>query len=134
MEYRFTDEKPIYAQLVDIFKTEIISGQIAEGSRLESVRDLALKVKVNPNTMQKALSELEKLGLVKTERTSGRYVTDDKEKIAAMRDEVASVETLAFLKKMELLAFNKNQVIELISKCDLDNGNGIENIKDVKGE
>ena len=103
MEYHFTDEKPIYAQLLDFFKIEIISGERAEGSRVESVRELAVKAKVNPNTMQKALTELERIGLIKTERTSGRFVTDDKEKIATMRTEFANSEILAFLKKMELI-------------------------------
>ncbi|MCR4952732.1 MAG: GntR family transcriptional regulator [Treponema sp.] len=121
MEYHFTDEKPIYAQLLDFFKIEIISGERAEGSRVESVRELAVKAKVNPNTMQKALTELERIGLIKTERTSGRFVTDDKEKIATMRTEFANSEILAFLKKMELLGFNKAQVIKLIDKNDAEN-------------
>ena len=81
MECEFTNDKPIYLQIMDYFKAQIISGELSQGSRLDSVRDLAVKVKVNPNTMQKALSELERIGLVRTERTSGRFITDDKEKI-----------------------------------------------------
>ena len=114
MEYHFTDDKPIYAQLVEIFKTEIISGQWQKGSRLESVRDLALKAKVNPNTMQKALSELERLELVKTERTSGRFVTDDEEKIGEMRRQVADAEVGAFIKKMQALGFAKDELPDLV--------------------
>ena len=89
MEYQFTNDKPIYLQLMDVFKAGIISGELPEGSRLESVRDLAVAAKVNPNTMQKALSELERLGLIRTERTTGRFITDDKEKIAEMKKEIA---------------------------------------------
>ena len=68
---------PIYIQLVEQLKIYIISGEIKPGERLSSVRDLALQTKVNPNTMQKALVELEELSLVYTERTNGKYVTTD---------------------------------------------------------
>ena len=73
MEYQFSNDKPIYLQLMDVFKVAIVSGELPKGERLESVRDLAIVAKVNPNTMQKALSELERIGLVRTERTSGRF-------------------------------------------------------------
>ena len=102
MEYQFTNDKPIYLQLIDYFKSQIISGELPEGSRLEPVRDLAVKAHVNPNTMQKALSELERMELVRTERTSGRFITDDKEKIKAMKEEVAKNEITAFLEKNEI--------------------------------
>ena len=119
MEYQFTNDKPIYLQLVDRFKAQIISGEYAEGSRLESVRDLALKVKVNPNTMQKALSELERMGLVRTERTSGRFITDDSEMINTMRKELAENEISAFLEKMKSLGFDKKEVIKIIQGEEL---------------
>ncbi len=116
MEYQFTNDKPIYLQLMDVFKAGIISGELQEGSRLESVRDLAIKAKVNPNTMQKALSELERLGLVKTERTTGRFITDDKEKIQAMKKELAAEEIATFLETMKALGFSKEDVIQLINE------------------
>lgn len=116
MDYQFTNDKPIYLQLMDVFKTGIISGELPEGSRLESVRDLALVAKVNPNTMQKALSELERLGLIRTERTSGRFITDDKEKIAAMKKEIAEEEISIFMEKMKKLGFEKDEVINLIKE------------------
>lgn len=116
MDYQFTNDKPIYLQLMDVFKAGIISGELQEGSRLESVRDLAVKAKVNPNTMQKALSELERLGLIRTERTSGRFITDDKEKLLAMKKEMASEEIIAFLEKMKALGFSKEDVIQLIKE------------------
>lgn len=77
MEYNFDNERPIYIQLVEMLKIEIISGRIKSGEKLPSVRDFAMKAKVNPNTMQKALSELERENLIYTERTNGKYVTDD---------------------------------------------------------
>ena len=116
MENQFTSDKPIYLQLIDYFKAQIISGELTEGSRLDSVRDLALKAKVNPNTMQKALSELERMGLVRTERTSGRFITDDKEMIINMKKEVAESEIAAFLEKMKSLGFDKEEVIKIIQE------------------
>ena len=116
MENQFSNDKPIYLQLIDYFKAQIISGELTEGSRLDSVRDLAVKAKVNPNTMQKALSELERMGLVRTERTSGRFITDDKEKIAAMKKEIAETEITAFLEKMKALGFEKEEIIKIIQE------------------
>ena len=116
MEYQFTDDKPIYVQLMDYFKVQIVSGELQEGSRLESVRDLAVKARVNPNTMQKALSELERIGLVRTERTAGRFITDDKERIKKMKQDIAEEEIFLFLNKMKSLGFEKSDVMELLDK------------------
>ena len=116
MNYKFTSDKPIYVQLVDLFKTGILSGEYPLGSRLDSVRDLAVAAKVNPNTMQKALSELERIGLIRTERTSGRFITDDSQKIAAMRKELAESEISVFLEKMKTLGFGNAEVVSLISE------------------
>ena len=116
MEYQFTDDKPIYVQLVDYFKVQIVSGELQEGSRLESVRDLAVKARVNPNTMQKALSELERTGLVRTERTAGKFITDDKERIKKMKQDIAEEEIFLFLNKMKSLGFEKSDVVELLDK------------------
>ena len=116
MNYKFTSDKPIYVQRVDLFKIGILSGELALGSKLDSVRELAVDAKVNPNTMQKALSELEKFGLVRTERTSGRFITDDSGKIAAMRKELAESEIGSFLEKMKTLGFSNVEVVSLISE------------------
>lgn len=116
MEYQFTDDKPIYVQLMDYFKVQIVSGELQEGSRLESVRDLAVKARVNPNTMQKALSELERIGLVRAERTAGRFITDDKERIKKMKQDIAEEEIFLFLNKMRSLGFEKRDVMELLDK------------------
>ena len=116
MNYKFTSDKPIYVQLVDLFKTGILSGEYPLGSRLGSVRDLAVAAKVNPNTMQKALSELERIGLIRTERTSGRFITDDSGKIEAMRKELAESEIELFLEKMKTLGFSNAEVVSLISE------------------
>lgn len=116
MDYNFTNDKPIYLQLMEVFKAKIISGELAQGARLDSVRDLAIEAKVNPNTMQKALSELERIGLVRTERTSGRFITDDKDLITAMKEELAAKEIEAFLEKMKSLGFEKSVVLKLLKQ------------------
>ena len=87
MDYFFENDRPIYLQLVDKIKKEIISGKIKSGERLPSVRELALITKVNPNTMQKALAELENDGLIYTERTNGKFVTKDIKLIEKTRKE-----------------------------------------------
>ena len=114
MQNQFTSDKPIYLQLIDYFKARIISGEFPVGSRLESVRDLAIKAQVNPNTMQKALSELERMELVRTERTSGRFITDDKEKIENMKKELAEKEIADFLEKMKTFGFTKDEIIKIM--------------------
>lgn len=89
MSLKFDNNIPIYIQLVEQLKIYIISGKIKCGERLPSVRDLALKNKVNPNTMQKALVELEDLKLIYTESTNGKFVTEDKNLIDKYRKEYA---------------------------------------------
>ena len=114
MNYQFTNDKPIYLQIMDAFKTAIVSGELKPGGRLDSVRDLAMDAKVNPNTMQKALSELERIGLVRTERTSGRFITEDGDLIDKMKTEIAETEIAVFLKKMEALGITREAVIKLL--------------------
>ena len=85
MDHIFDNERPIYIQLVEKIRLEIISGKLKSGERIPSVRELALTARVNPNTMQKALVELENEGLVYTERTNGKFVTDNKELIEKIK-------------------------------------------------
>ena len=116
MDYNFTADKPIYLQIMDVFRTSIVSGELKAGDRVASVRDLALKAKVNPNTMQKALSELEREGLVVSERTTGRFITEDKELIENMKKELVESETELFLEKMEKLNISKEFVLKLLTE------------------
>ena len=89
MDHIFDNERPIYIQLVEKIRLEIISGKLKSGERIPAVRELALTARVNPNTMQKALVELENEGLVYTERTNGKFVTDNKELIEKIKKELA---------------------------------------------
>ena len=90
IQFQFDNERPIYLQLVEQLRVAIVSGAYAAGSRLPSVRELAVMAKVNPNTMQKALIELESDRLIFTERTNGKYVTKDQSLLDKYRAELAA--------------------------------------------
>jgi len=114
MAWNLDSDRPIYAQLIEIVQMKIISGGYQPGEKLPSVRILATEASVNPNTMQKALSELEKSGLVITKRTSGRIVTEDIQMIQAARKDLATLEITVFIKKMKKLGFEKESILSLI--------------------
>lgn len=116
MTNQFQSNIPIYLQLVNKFKHRIVSGELTVGSKLESVRDLAISFEVNPNTMQRALAELERDGLVFAERTSGRFITKDKELIIKMREAVAQEIIEQFIQQMESLGFSNQESMELFQK------------------
>ena len=116
MTWEFDNNKPIYLQLLDILKFKIISGELPAGSKLNSVRDMAEEAGVNPNTMQKALAELERENLVYSQRTSGRFVTDDEEKIKSMREEVANIEIKSLSEILIKLGYEKNELVAIITK------------------
>lgn len=101
MDYIFDNERPIYIQLVERLRKEIVSGKLKAGERLPSVRELALTTRVNPNTMQKALVELENEGLVYTERTNGKFVTNNKELIERIKKGLAEEKINNFLNDMK---------------------------------
>lgn len=116
MEDTFRSDIPIYLQLVDIIKTKIATGAWPPGEKIPAVRDLAVEFGVNPNTMQRSLSELERDGLLYSERTAGRYATKDKAMIAKARREMAMEYIENFLKKMFEMGFSKEQIKEIINK------------------
>lgn len=110
-------DKPIYAQLVEIIQMQIISGQYKAGDRLPSVRELAAEASVNPNTMQKALAELERYGLIATQRTSGRTVTEDSKMIQQTRTQLADEYIRNFFQMMERLGYSKEDILSLIKSA-----------------
>lgn len=120
MKFEFDNNIPIYIQLVEQLKIYIISGNIKPGGRLPSVRDLALETKVNPNTMQKALVELEDLKLIYTERTNGKFVTEDKKLIDKYKNEYALELSKKFFDSMESIGFNKKETIDYLRKIGGD--------------
>jgi len=114
MSWNIDNNKPVYIQLVEQLKSKIISGEFKAGEKIDSVRSLAEDAQVNPNTMQKALVELEREELVFSKRTSGRFVTDDKEKIKSMKKEVANEEIKNLKTNLERLGFTKDEIINLV--------------------
>lgn len=118
MAWEIKNDRPVYIQLVEELEMRILNGTYTMGTKLLSVRDLASEAQVNPNTMQKALSELEKKGLISSRRTSGNYITDDEKLIRDLRTELASNEVETFCGKVKKLGITKKETIELINKED----------------
>lgn len=116
MAWDLKSDRPIYIQLQDYIKLGIISGKYLPGDKLPSVRDLAEEAAVNPNTMQKALAELERTGMVYTQRTSGRFITEDREMIQSIKDNVAKKHISEFFETMKQLGFSVQETIRLIEK------------------
>lgn len=116
MNFAFDNNIPIYVQLVEQIKIHIISGKLSAGERLPSVRDLALRCKVNPNTLQKALFELEEMGLIFTERTNGKFVTEDKSLIEKYKKEYADALSKRFIEAMGDIGFDGNSAIKYLEE------------------
>lgn len=116
MDFNFDNDRPIYIQLVDSLKRYIISGKIKPGEKLPSVRELALNLKVNPNTIQRALNELEDIKLIYTERTNGKYITMDKDIINKYRNDLIEEMTNLYLKDMYELGYDKKEVIKYLKE------------------
>ena len=114
MSWTFQADMPIYTQLVARMQELIVSGAYPPGSKLPSVRDLAAEAGVNPNTMQRALTELERRGLLYSQRTTGRFVTEDGDMIKSLQERLALAEIQAFLERMEKLGFDRAAVAALI--------------------
>ena len=114
MPWDLDNDRPIYLQLMERIQQDIVSGVYKAGDKLPSVRELAIDAAVNPNTMQKALSELERDGLVYSQRTSGRYVTEDQTAITEARHALAADRVRSFLTDMERLGFEKEDLLSLL--------------------
>lgn len=116
MAWDLDSDRPIYAQLVERIQMQIVSGYYPPGGRLPSVRDLAMVAAVNPNTMQKAFAELERSGLIITQRTNGRTVTEDAEMIQRIRRELAKEHLDVFFTRMKELGYTRKEIVDLIQQ------------------
>ncbi len=114
MKWQFTTDAPIYTQLVEQIKVGIVTKEFPPGERLPSVRDLATEAGVNPNTMQRAMAELERDGLVYSQRTTGRLVTEDNNMIEKTKRGLAQRHVRVFLTAMNDLGFERNEIIALL--------------------
>ena len=118
MAWSLQSDRPLYAQLVGQLQRMIVTGVYPAGSRLPSVRELAAEAAVNPNTMQRALAELEEDGLIFTQRTSGRYVTEEQEKIMETKKEMAEQLIFQFMEDMSHLGYTKEQTMTMINRTE----------------
>lgn len=116
MNWKFRNDIPIYSQLVEQIKLGIVSGEFTAGERLQSVRDMSMEAGVNPNTMQRALQELERQGLVYSQRTAGRFVTEDSEIITAAKKALAKSHIEDFVQSMKNIGFDNKEMISLLSE------------------
>lgn len=114
MAWALDSGRPIYAQIIERVQLDIITGHYKPGEKLPSVRDLASEAAVNPNTMQKALSELEQSGLLYTQRTSGRFITENTELIQRMKTTLATMQVREFIHKMRQIGLDDTEILQLI--------------------
>ncbi|MCR4903554.1 MAG: GntR family transcriptional regulator [Butyrivibrio sp.] len=116
MSWNLDADRPIFIQIIEHLQNDIVSGVFKPGEKLPSVRDLASYASVNPNTMQRALSELERTGLVHSERTSGRFITEDINMIGELKTSLATAQIQEFIQKMEKLGLSKEEILNLVQK------------------
>ena len=124
MEWQFDNSMPIYTQLVDKIKLAIVSGEYTRGQRLAAVRDLASEAGVNPNTMQRAFQELERLGLVYTQRSNGRFVTEDEDVIETTKKALAEASIRSFMDSMQRIGYTREDIIRLLESGEKEDNNG----------
>ena len=113
----FQNERPIYLQIVEQIEMEIMSGHYPKGSKLPTVRELAMQYKVNPNTMQKAFVELEQRGLVFAKRTSGRYVSENESVIENVKQQAAKAKTQEYIRYVRQLGLEEEDILRLFKEC-----------------
>lgn len=116
VEYIFDNERPIYIQLMEKIRLEIVSGKLKKGERIPSVRELAITMKVNPNTMQKALVELEEEQLIYTERTNGKFVTQNQERIEEVKKELAKEKVNTYINSMKDIGISFEEAISYLQE------------------
>ncbi|MCR5691842.1 MAG: GntR family transcriptional regulator [Eubacterium sp.] len=114
MAWKLDSSKPIYIQLIEVLEGRIVSGDYQPGQKIPSVRELAGEAGVNPNTMQKALVELESKGMIVTNRTSGRYVTENTKVLDSLKNSNADEFVEEFIKGMKGLGFSEKDIREIV--------------------
>jgi GntR family transcriptional regulator len=120
MDWSFRNDQPIYSQLIQRLTEAIVSGVYAPGEKLPSVRELALEAGVNPNTVQRSLTELERDGLVFSQRTAGRFVTENENMIVNAKLRIADERVSEFLRSMKTLGCGRQEIISLIEGAKED--------------
>ena len=116
MSFDFKNDIPIYMQIIEHIKLQIISKKYIPNQKIPSVRELSLIFEVNPNTIVKALQELENFGLIYTDRTNGKFVTGDENLIKKLTDESIDKMVSEFFSSMEKIGLSKSDVLDILSK------------------
>ena len=116
MKWQFDSIRPIFIQIVEQIKESIINEEFKPGERLPSVREIAAEAGVNPNTVQRAMQELEREGIVVSQRTSGRFLSEEENMIKTIKSDLAQEHVSKFLDNMKRLGFSKKEIIEIIEK------------------
>ena len=116
MQFEIRDSRPIWQQLAQQLRERIVKGDYPPGSHFPTVRELAAQAGVNPNTMQRAMAEMERLGLVYSQRTAGRFVTEDETVIRALRRDLAREQIDTFLAGMAQLGFHRGEILTLLEE------------------
>ena len=114
MNWKFSGDRPVYQQIMELMRGGIVNGELPPGGKIPSVRELAAQAQVNPNTMQRALSELEREGLLYSARTAGRYVTDDVRLVNSLKRRLAEGQIEAFLREMRELGFGNEELLDIL--------------------
>lgn len=115
MNWEFNDDMPIYLQIINIIKAKIASGELKPKEKLKSVRELALEAGVNPNTMQKAMTELERQGIVYSQRTSGRFISESGEVMSNLKKELQQQYIEQFVENMKKLGIEPNETLNYLN-------------------
>ena len=124
MDWKFRSDLPIYSQLVEQIKLGIVSAKLLPGERLMSVRDMATEAGVNPNTMQRALQELERDGMVYSQRTAGRFVTENMQVIEREKKKFAEEQIRSVLEAMKKLGYQWEEILALLKEKEEEEENG----------
>lgn len=114
MPWNLDSDRPIFIQILERIRIDIVNGKYQPGEKLPSVRELAAEAAVNPNTMQRAFAELERMGLVYSKRTSGRFITEDQDMIETWKADIAKEKIRLFLESMQQLGYGKEQTLSLM--------------------
>lgn len=129
MQVNFDLDKPIYLQIIDEFKRALARGELSPGDKIPSQRDLAKKIKVNPNTVQKAYQEMERMQLVETLRGQGTFIRKDTFTLKEIRDEMAREALHNFINEMYALGLSREEVIAIVEQ-ELKNSDGLEEVQE----
>jgi len=114
MNWKFTPDRPVYQQIMQLLRGQILRNELSPGSRVPSVRELAAQAQVNPNTVQRAMNELEREGLLVGGGTSGRTVTEDRSILEQARSEVVKALALECAERFKVFGVSPGEAAAML--------------------